>query len=70
MQVEPFLQETPLYTDNTANGIALYWAPHPFDKRSVPPQLSLSLLFHPRSLGSPHHCTLNPQLSEPQDPNP
>ena len=32
--VAPFLQETPLYTDNTANGIALYWAPHPFDKRS------------------------------------
>ncbi|KND02430.1 pre-mRNA-processing-splicing factor 8 [Spizellomyces punctatus DAOM BR117] len=32
--VTPFLQETPLYTDNTANGIALYWAPHPFDKRS------------------------------------
>ncbi|KAJ3162383.1 Pre-mRNA-processing-splicing factor 8 [Geranomyces michiganensis] len=32
--IEPFLAEKPLYTDNTANGIALYWAPHPFDKRS------------------------------------
>lgn len=32
--VEPFLASSPLYTDNTANGIALYWAPHPFDKRS------------------------------------
>uniref|UniRef100_A0A8B9R412 Pre-mRNA processing factor 8 n=1 Tax=Anas platyrhynchos TaxID=8839 RepID=A0A8B9R412_ANAPL len=25
--VEPFLKDTPLYTDNTANGIALLWAP-------------------------------------------
>ena len=33
-EVLPFLEQTPLYTDNTANGIALYWAPHPFDKRS------------------------------------
>ena len=33
-EVQPFLQDTPLYTDNTANGIALYWAPHPFYKRS------------------------------------
>jgi hypothetical protein len=48
VQVEPFLQETPLYTDNTANGIALYWAPHPFDKRSVPHTL------HPAP------CTLHP----------
>ncbi|RCI05302.1 Pre-mRNA-processing-splicing factor 8 [Rhizopus stolonifer] len=32
--VVPFLEETDLYTDNTANAIALYWAPHPFDKRS------------------------------------
>ena len=32
--MKPFLDQTPLYTDNTANGIALYWAPHPFDKRS------------------------------------
>ena len=33
-EVEPFLKDVPLYTDNTANGIALYWAPHPFNKRS------------------------------------
>ncbi|KAI8916915.1 splicing factor Prp8 [Powellomyces hirtus] len=33
-EVTPFLAEKPLYTENTANGIALYWAPHPFDKRS------------------------------------
>ncbi|KAF9092952.1 Pre-mRNA-processing-splicing factor 8 [Mortierella sp. AD031] len=34
VEVEPFLDEEPLYTDNTANGISLYWAPHPFNKRS------------------------------------
>ncbi|KAF9955495.1 Pre-mRNA-processing-splicing factor 8 [Mortierella alpina] len=33
-EVEPFLAEEALYTDNTANGIGLYWAPHPFNKRS------------------------------------
>eukprot|EP00961_Rhodomonas_salina_P223788 3026004-Rhodomonas_salina.2 len=33
-EVAPLLEETPLYTDNTANGIALYWAPYPFNKRS------------------------------------
>jgi len=32
--VQPFLQETQLYTDNTANGIALLWAPRPFNMRS------------------------------------
>lgn len=32
--VTPFLQETALYTDNTANGIALLWAPRPFNMRS------------------------------------
>jgi len=31
---KPFLSDTPLYTDNTASGIELYWAPRPFDKRS------------------------------------
>lgn len=31
---EPFLKETPLYTDNTANGIALLWAPRPYNLRS------------------------------------
>ncbi|KAJ1939365.1 pre-mRNA-splicing factor 8, partial [Kickxella alabastrina] len=29
-----FLADTPLETDNTANGIALFWAPHPFSSRS------------------------------------
>jgi pre-mRNA-processing factor 8 len=33
-EVEPFLADKPLYTDSTANGIALYWAPHPFNKRA------------------------------------
>lgn len=32
--VEPFLKATPLYTDNTANGIGLLWAPRPFNLRS------------------------------------
>lgn len=32
--VQPLLQESPLYTDNTANGIALLWAPRPFNLRS------------------------------------
>ena len=32
--VQPFLLECPLYTDNTANGISLLWAPRPFDMRS------------------------------------
>jgi len=31
--VEPFLTEQPLYTENTAAGIALLWAPRPFDLR-------------------------------------
>lgn len=34
MEVTPFLSHRPLSTENTAAGIALYWAPHPFDKRS------------------------------------
>ena len=32
--VEPFLSEAPLFTDNTANGISLLWAPYPFDQRA------------------------------------
>ena len=32
--VDPFLSEAPLYTDNTANGIGLLWAPRPFNLRS------------------------------------
>ena len=30
----PFLDSTPVYSDSTSNGISLYWAPHPFNKRS------------------------------------
>ena len=33
-KVEPFLTDVPLYTNNTANGIALVWAPRPFNLRS------------------------------------
>lgn len=33
-EVEPFLADEDLYTENTAPAIALWWAPHPFDKRS------------------------------------
>ena len=32
--VEPFLLKRPLYTERTADGIALWWAPHPFNTRS------------------------------------
>lgn len=32
--VGPFLSETPLYTEQTASGIALLWAPRPFNARS------------------------------------
>lgn len=43
-EVSPFLQETALYTDNTANGISLLWAPRPFSMRSgkyILPSLSI-----------------------------
>ncbi|KCV67421.1 pre-mRNA-processing-splicing factor 8 [Fonticula alba] len=30
----PLLADKPLATERTADGLALYWAPHPFDKRS------------------------------------
>ncbi|KAF8854683.1 putative pre-mRNA splicing factor [Acephala macrosclerotiorum] len=32
--VEPFLADEELYTDETASAIALWWAPFPFDRRS------------------------------------
>ncbi|KAF2840904.1 pre-mRNA processing splicing factor 8 [Patellaria atrata CBS 101060] len=32
--VDPFLDEEPLYTDDTASAISLWWAPYPFDRRS------------------------------------
>jgi pre-mRNA-processing factor 8 len=31
--MEPFLEEAPLYTSNTAAGIALLFAPRPFNLR-------------------------------------
>jgi hypothetical protein len=31
--VEPMLEEQELYTDNTAAGLALLWAPYPFNRR-------------------------------------
>ncbi|KAJ5629012.1 hypothetical protein N7490_011240 [Penicillium lividum] len=33
-EVEPFFEDEELYTPETASAIALWWAPHPFDKRS------------------------------------
>ena len=32
--VTPILNEQPLFTENTANGINLYWAPAPFNQRT------------------------------------
>eukprot|EP00959_Pyramimonas_sp_CCMP1952_P079350 1658438-Pyramimonas_sp.AAC.2 len=32
--MDPFLKEAPLYTNNTAAGIALLFAPRPFNMRS------------------------------------
>jgi len=29
--IESILAEQPLYTENTSNGINLYWAPEPFN---------------------------------------
>jgi pre-mRNA-processing factor 8 len=34
MNFSPILDDEPLYTDNTALGISLYWAPRPFNMRS------------------------------------
>jgi pre-mRNA-processing factor 8 len=33
-EVEPFFDDEELYTQDTSSAIALWWAPHPFDKRS------------------------------------
>lgn len=32
--IEPCFSEQPLYSENTANSIDLYWAPAPFNKRT------------------------------------
>lgn len=39
----PFFKDIPLYTDNTANGIALLWAPRPFNIRSGRTRRSLDV---------------------------
>ncbi|KAM7446265.1 Pre-mRNA-processing-splicing factor8 [Porites harrisoni] len=41
--IQPFLQDTPLYSDNTANGIALLWAPRPFCLRSARTRRALDI---------------------------
>ncbi|KAK8166256.1 pre-mRNA processing splicing factor 8 [Phyllosticta citrichinensis] len=33
-EVEPFLEDQELYTEDTSSAIALWWAPYPFDRRS------------------------------------
>eukprot|EP01040_Poterioochromonas_malhamensis_P001445 gene1445-1533_t len=33
-QLQPLLEEEPLYDDNTSAGIVLYWAPNPFYRRT------------------------------------
>ena len=33
-ECEPLMSEEPLYTENTANGIGLFWAPEPFNQRT------------------------------------
>ncbi|KAK5162724.1 pre-mRNA-splicing factor 8 [Saxophila tyrrhenica] len=33
-EVEPFMADDELYNEDTASGIALWWAPYPFDRRS------------------------------------
>ena len=32
--LDDYSENTPLYTDNTANGISMLWAPRPFNLRS------------------------------------
>ena len=32
----PLFDDVPLYSENTANGIGLMWAPRPFNLRSAP----------------------------------
>ena len=31
---KPILSDVPLYTEHAADALSLFWAPHPFDKRS------------------------------------
>jgi hypothetical protein len=46
--MEPILADAALYTENTANGIALYFAPRPFNMRCVARRVHPTLA---RSLG-------------------
>jgi pre-mRNA-processing factor 8 len=32
--IEPFLNEAPLFNENTTNAINIYWAPDPFNRRT------------------------------------
>ncbi|ODN04627.1 Pre-mRNA-processing-splicing factor 8 [Orchesella cincta] len=41
--VEPLLSSLPLYSDNTANGIALLWSPRPYNMRSGRTRRSLDI---------------------------
>eukprot|EP00041_Stephanoeca_diplocostata_P037416 m.1416831 g.1416831 ORF g.1416831 m.1416831 type:complete len:2325 (-) comp25031_c0_seq1:164-7138(-) len=41
--VEPLLSTEPLYSDNTANGISLLWAPFPYNQRSGHTRRSLDI---------------------------
>ena len=42
--VEPFLKDSPFYSNNTADGIALLWAPHPFYLRSGSSRCAINVL--------------------------
>lgn len=41
--VEPLLKEHPLYTERTSQGIALLWAPRPFNLRSAHTRRSIDI---------------------------
>ncbi|OLY78026.1 Pre-mRNA-processing-splicing factor 8 [Smittium mucronatum] len=34
INAQPFLNDIPLFTENTVGGLSLYWAPHPFNTRA------------------------------------
>ena len=48
--VAPFLSETPLYTETTAAGIALLWAPRPFDLRYVTGTMAIANMLWAHSI--------------------
>ena len=66
-EVAPFLGETPLYTDNTAAGVALLWAPHPFNRRSGRTRRAVDVplvnsWFHEHCPQVPPACSLGGRL--------